>query len=221
MSIDLELFESHRARLFAIALRMLGSRAEAEDLVQDAYLRWHRHSRGCIESALAFLVTITTRLSLDRLREMKREREHCITTVDPEAGCADPCPSPETQRIQAEEVSSAFEAVLERLGAEERTAFLLREVFDYDYPEMARLLGKAEPACRQLIHRARARVRESNVRFTPTADSRQRVMRKFEAAIASGSHPNVMALLSEPVEYAGDRASAYLRQPGRHGLLGT
>ncbi|QJR11254.1 ECF RNA polymerase sigma factor SigJ [Usitatibacter rugosus] len=196
-----EVFMAHRQRLLGIACRMLGSWSEAEDLVQDAYLRWHRTAREHIESPLAFLVTITTRLSLDRLRELKREREHCVVTDEPEATFADPCPSPEAQRIQAEEVSIAFDAVMERLGTDERTAFLLREIFDYDYPEVARLLGKAEPACRQLIHRARTRIRDSNRRFTLTDESRMRVMQKFQAAMATGSHPNVMALLSEPVEY--------------------
>ena len=206
-----QVFVTHRPRLLGIAFRMLGSWAEAEDLVQDAFLRWHRTAREQIESPLAFLVTITTRLSLDRLRELKREREHCVVTEEPDATYADPCPSVEAQHIQAQEVSIAFEAVMERLGTDERTAFLLREVFDYDYPEVARLLGKTEPACRQLIHRARSRVRESNPRFTLTAESRLRVIKKFQAAMATGSHPQVMALLAEPVEYIEPACVASVR----------
>lgn len=205
-------FVSSRSRLLGVAYRMLGSWAEAEDLVQDAYLRWQASASAKIESPHAFLVTITRRLSLDRLREAKREREHCAATWEPEAVSADQCPSPETQRIEAEEVSTAFESVLDRLAADERTAFLLRDVFDYEYPEVARLLGKAEPACRQLVHRARARVRESTARFTVTADSRRRLMQRFRAAIATGSHQNVMALLSENVQYAAGRAEAGTRQ---------
>jgi len=206
-----QVFVTHRPRLLGIAYRMLGSWAEAEDLVQDAFLRWHRTAREHIESPLAFLVTITTRLSLDRLRELKREREHCVVMDEPEATCADPSPSPEARRIQAQDVSIAFDAVMERLGTDERAAFLLREIFDYDYAEIARLVGKAEPACRQLIHRARNRVRESNPRFTLTPDSRVRVMQKFQAAMTTGSHPHVMALLAEPVEYVEAAGAASAR----------
>lgn len=192
-----EVFQSHRPRLFGIAYRMLGSRAEAEDLLQDAYLRWHQSNTEDIHSPIAFLVTITTRLCLDRLRKLKEEREHYAGPWLPEPIVDDQIPSPEMQRELADEVSVAFLAVLERLAPEERAAFLLHEVFDYDYPEVAQMLGKAEPACRQMIHRARVRVRESPPRFSVTVESRERILAKFLAAVSSGDRKAVMALLAE------------------------
>src|SRR5262249_45479558 len=102
------------------------------------------------------------------------------------------------------EVSVAFLALLERLGPEERAAFLLHEVFDYDYPEVAQMLGKAEAACRQIVHRARGRVRESRRRFSVSTESRERILRKFLAAVVSGDRRAVMALLAEEVEYISD-----------------
>jgi RNA polymerase sigma-70 factor, ECF subfamily len=197
MTTAAALFELHRPRLFGIAYRMLGSRAEAEDLLQDAYLRWHESSRTTIRSAIAFLVTITTRLCVDRLRELKQERACCAGPWLPEPIVDDRAPSPEMQRELADDVSVAFLAVLERLSPEERAAFLLHDVFDYDYPEVAQMLDKTEPACRQLIHRARARLREPRARFRVSTESRERLLEKFLVAIGSGSRQAVMALLAE------------------------
>ena len=196
-----EIFQSHRARLFGLAYRMLGSRAEAEDLLQDAYLRWHQSSTQDIQSPVAFLVTVTTRLCLDRLRQLKHEREHYIGPWLPEPIVEEELPSPEMQLERTDEISVAFLAVLERLGPEERAAFLLHDVFDHDYPEVAKMVGKSEPTCRQMIHRARARVRDSRPRFSVTAETRERVLGKFLAAVKTGERQAVMALLAENVEY--------------------
>ena len=122
----------------------------------------------------------------------------------PEPIVDDNVPSPETQCELADDVSVAFLAVLERLGPEERAAFLLHEVFDYDYPEVAQMIGKSEPACRQMIHRARPRVRESRPRFAVTVESRERLLEKFLAAAGTGDRRAVMALLAEDVEYMAD-----------------
>jgi RNA polymerase sigma-70 factor (ECF subfamily) len=179
---------------------MLGSRAEAEDLLQDAYLRWHDADRMNIQSVAAFLVAITTRLCVDRLRALKQERVHYVGSWLPEPMVDEHIPSPEMQRELVDDVSVAFLAVLERLGPEERAAFLLHDVFDYDYPEVARTLGKAEPTCRQMISRARARLRESRTRFTVSRESRERLLEKFLVAIGSGDRRAVMALLDEQVD---------------------
>src|SRR5262245_433260 len=152
------IFEAHRSRLFAIAYRMLRSRAEADDLLQDAYLRWHQCRTDDIQSQVAFLITITTRLCLDRLRVQKLERNRYTAPWLPGPTPEDHEASPEMQFERAEEVSIGFQAVLERLGPEERAVFLLHDVFDYDYSEVAAVMGKAAPSCRQMIHRARARV---------------------------------------------------------------
>jgi RNA polymerase sigma-70 factor (ECF subfamily) len=191
------LFEVHRPRLFGIARRMLRSRTEAEDVVQDAYLHWHKSDVVNVQSAVAFLITITNRLCIDRLRQRERERAHHGGSWQPEAIVDDHVPSPEMQREFADEVSAAFLAVLERLGPEERAAFLLHEVFDFGYPEMSRTFGKTEPACRQLIHRARARLRASPARFAVPSRSRERLLEKFLAAAGSGDRQAVMALLTE------------------------
>jgi len=207
MSGIADVFESHRPRLFGVAYRMLGSRSDAEDLLQDVYLRWHDSYSTSIQSAVAFLITITTRLCLDRIRERKRERAGEVERSLPALSVDEHAPSPETQRELSEEVSVAILAVLERLAPDERTAFLLREVFDYDYSELAQILGKAEAACRQMICRARARVRESSPRFRVTAESRERMLGRFRVAASSGDRDAVMALLTEEVEYVAEPAS--------------
>jgi RNA polymerase sigma-70 factor, ECF subfamily len=201
MTTATELFESNRPRLFGIAYRMLGSRAEAEDLLQDAYLRWHESDRTNIQSVAAFLVTITTRLCVDRLRVLKQERGHSVESWLPESMVDAHAPSPEMQRELAEDVSVAFLAVLERLSPEERAAFLLHDVFDHDYPEVAQTLGKAEAACRQLIHRARIRLREARARFRVPGEMRERLLRKFLAAIGSCKREAVMALLADDARH--------------------
>lgn len=193
-------FAAHRARLLGIAHRMLGSRAEAEDVVQDVYLRWHQSVRGDIESPIAFLVTITTRLCLDRLRELKRQHTEYLDPWTSDYVVEDHVPSPEMQLEFSEEVSMAFLAVLERLGPEERAAFLLHDVLDYDYGEMGRMLGKTESACRQVIHRARERLRDSRARFALTRASCEGVVKKFLAAIGAGDREAVIALLAEDLE---------------------
>jgi RNA polymerase sigma-70 factor (ECF subfamily) len=193
-------FAAHRVRLLGIAHRMLGSHAEAEDVVQDAYLRWHQSVKSDIESPIAFLVTITTRLCLDRLRELKRRHTEYLDPWTSDFVIEDYMPSPETQLEFSEEVSMAFLAVLERLGPEERAAFLLHDVLDYDYGEMGRMLDKTEPACRQVIHRARRRLRDGRARFAPTRASCESVVRKFLMAIGAGDREAVIALLAEESE---------------------
>jgi len=199
-----EIFQSHRPRLFGLAYRMLNSRAEAEDVLQEAYLRWHQSATQDIQSPVAFLVTLTTRLCLDRLRELKHEREHYVGPWLPESIVEDEFPSPEMQLELADEISIAFRAVLERLGTEERAAFLLHDVFDYDYPEVAMVVGKSEPTCRQIVHRARAHVREARPRFSVTAETRERVLARFLVAAKSGDRQAVMALLAQDAEYTAD-----------------
>jgi RNA polymerase sigma-70 factor, ECF subfamily len=142
-------------------------------------------------------VTITTRLCLDRLRERKQQRGQYVDPWLPEPTVEGLIPSPEAQRELADDVLVAFVAMLERLSPEERPAFLLHEVFDYDYREVAQMMRKSEPACRQKIHRARARLREARRRFSVTKRSCERLLQKFLIAARSGDRNAVMALLSE------------------------
>ena len=199
-----DIFEWHRRRLFGLAYRMLRTRADAEDVLQDAYLRWHQTTENDIQSPTGFLITVTSRLCLDRLRHWKKEREQGAGFWDSQCVADDYVPSPEEQCETADQVSVAFMAILERLGLEARAAFLLREVFDCDYSEVARLLGKTEAACRQLIHRSRAHLRNVHARFRVTPQCRERVLKRSLAAIVSGDRESVMALLAEDVEYVAD-----------------
>lgn len=204
MEDRVRLFESHRPRMFGVAYRMLGTKADAEDVLQDAFLRWRASDLDAVQSHEAWLVTIVTRLCLDRLRSAKRERETYVGPWLPEPIMTDHLASPELRLELANEVSVAFLAVLERLGPEKRAAFLLREVFDYGYPEIAHMLGKSEAALRQMVHRAREEVREARPRFSVAAEARERLLEKFMSAAASGDRAAVMALLSEDVEYVSD-----------------
>lgn len=144
-------FEHARGRLFGIAYRMLSSRAEAGDLVQDAYVRWHQADHGPIENAEAWLVTTVTRLAIDRLRALKTEREAYTGPWLPEPLIGEQPPPPDREVELASDLSVAFLVLLERLAPEERAAFLLHDVFETDYPSIARLLGRSEAACRQIV----------------------------------------------------------------------
>ena len=197
-------FDSHRRRLQGIAYRMLGTVAEAEEVVQDAWLRWHEADKAGFDSAEAWLVTVVTRLSIDRLRAAKVQREHYIGAWMPEPTLTDAPATPEQLLERADNVSVAFLAVLERLAPEARAAFLLREVFDADYEEVARTLGKSEAACRQLVHRAKAQVQEARPRFQVSRETHQRLLQAFADAAARGSLQDLKALLAEDVELIGD-----------------
>ena len=218
-------FEQHRARLFGVAYRMLGCRADAEDVVQDAWLRWQRTERALLDSAEAWLVTVVTRLSLDRLRSAKREREGYVGPWLPDPIFNDALPSPDLRMELASEVSVALLTVLERLAPEKRAAFLLKDVFDYDYPEIADILSKSEPAVRQLVHRAREDLRAGRPRFSVTEQTRDRLLEKFMTAATTGDREAVMALLTDDAEYLSDgggkvyAALIALRGPERIGRL--
>ncbi|MGJ3702277.1 RNA polymerase sigma-70 factor [Variovorax sp. AFSI2.2] len=197
-------FDSHRRRLQGIAYRMLGSVAEAEEVVQDAWLRWHEADKAGFDSAEAWLVTVVTRLSIDRLRAAKVQREHYVGAWMPEPTLTESPDTPEESLERADNISVAFLAVLERLAPEARAAFLMREVFDADYDEVALTLGKSEAACRQLVHRAKAQVQEARPRYQVSRETHQRLLRAFADAAARGSLHDLKALMAEDVELIGD-----------------
>lgn len=200
-------FASLRPRLFSIAYRMLGTRGDADDVVQDAWLRWHGADTATVLSPEAWLVTVTTRLSIDRLRTRKIEREAYIGWWLPEPlvqleGLDDR--TPESAAELASEVSYALLWVLERLSADERAAFLMRQVFEHDYPDIAAILGKSEAACRQMVHRAQERVQQATPRFEVARDAHRDLLGKFMTAAASGDRAAMKSLLSADVQLVSD-----------------
>ncbi len=221
-------FEALRPKLFAIAYRMLGSAAEAEDIVQEAYLRWHRADRASIEHPAAYLRKTVIRLCLDMQKSARARREQYIGTWLPEPirtdwadGPAVP-PNPEDRVTEWESLSMAFLLLLEALTPEERAVFLLREVFGYEYPELAAALGKTEAACRQMFSRARRHITEHRPRFAPTPDQHQQVLAGFMQAVQDGALAPLMGLLSEGVvamSDGGGKAPAFTRPVlGQHAV---
>ncbi len=196
-------FEALRGRLFGVAYRMLGSRADAEDVVQETYVRWHEADQSTIRNPEAWLVTAATRLAIDRLRRLKIEREAYVGPWLPEPFVADGPPSDRALE-SASDLSIAFLTLLERLAPEERAAFLLHEVFDVGYPEIASVLGRSEAACRQVVHRARERVRGERRRFDVTEAARAGLLRKFSAAVEARDEKALLELFAADATWTAD-----------------
>lgn len=201
---DMQTFAALRPRLFSIAYRMLGIRADAEDVVQDAWLRWHGTEQTGVQSAEAWLVTVTTRLAIDRLRTRKSERESYIGWWLPEPLVELDERTPETAAELASDVSVAFMWVLERLSPDERAAFLMRQVFDQDYADIASTLGKSEAACRQIVSRAQARVQQERPRFEVPKDTHRELLSKFMQAASTGDRAAMKAMMSLEVQLVAD-----------------
>jgi RNA polymerase sigma-70 factor (ECF subfamily) len=197
-------FSRLRPRLQGIAYRMLGSRAEAEEVVQDAWLRWHEADPAALDSTEAWLVTVTTRLAIDRLRSAKVQREQYVGFWLPEPLVEDSPVTPEQLVEKADDLSVAFLTLLERLGPEARAAYLLREIFDADYAEVARVLGKSEDACRQIVSRAKAQLRDTRKRHAVPHETQRRLLQGFVEASSRGDFAALHALLAEDAELLGD-----------------
>lgn len=197
-------FNSLRPRLQGIAYRMLGSSAEAEDLVQDAWLRWHETDTTGLDNSEAWLVSVTTRLAIDRLRSAKIQRAHYVGTWLPEPLMSESPVSPEQLLERVDDVSVAFMTLLERLAPEARAAYLLREVFDADYGEVAEALGKTEPACRQLVHRAKVQLQDQRPRYTVARETQLRLLRGFADAAARGDFHELKDMLADDAQLIGD-----------------
>jgi RNA polymerase sigma-70 factor (TIGR02957 family) len=208
-----QLFARLRARLQGIAYRMLGSVAEAEEVVQDAWLRWHDAQADPPDNGEAWLVTVTTRLAIDRLRATKVQREHYAGMWLPEPVLTGSADSPQDMLERADDLSVAFLMLLERLSPEARAAFLLREVFDVDYPEVARMVGKAEPACRQLVSRAKKQLADERPRYRVTPDQHHRLLSDFAQAMTLGDFGALRSMLSEEAELIGDGGGKVLAFP--------
>ncbi|HDR9485227.1 TPA: RNA polymerase sigma-70 factor [Burkholderia aenigmatica] len=205
MSNDAQTFHALRPRLQKIAYRMLGSVADAEDIVQDVWLRWHEAARDSIENSEAWLVAVTTRTSIDRLRAAKIRREHYTGIWLPEPELGESPATPEEMTERASDVSVAYLLLLERLTPEARAAFLLHEIFEFDYGQVADAIGKTEAACRQLVSRARARLRDDTpTRHAVPHETHRRLLQTFTHALARGDFPSIQALLAEDATLIGD-----------------
>jgi RNA polymerase sigma-70 factor (ECF subfamily) len=208
--LEADVYEDLRPLAFSIAYRMLGSASEAEDVVQEGMLRLHRAlERGeGIDSPKAYLSTVVTRLAIDELRSARARREvyvgewlpEPILTADGGATAGDPAAQAEI----ADSLSASFLVVLESLSPEQRAAFLLREVFDYPYERVAEVLGKKEPAVRQLVSRARGALDDQQPRFETSRDQRNRLADRFFEAAENGNLEGLEALLAADVELHGD-----------------
>jgi RNA polymerase sigma-70 factor (TIGR02957 family) len=198
--------EELRPKAFAIAYRMLGSVSEAEDIVQEALLRLHRalESGDRIESHRAYLGTVVTRLAIDHLRSARVRRETYVGEWLPEPLVTSADEDPARHVEMADSLSLAFLVVLESLSPEQRAVFLLREVFDYPYEQIAEIVGKSEAATRQLAVRARRHVEERRPRFEASREQREELARRFLAATLDGDLEGLEALLAEDVVLHGD-----------------
>jgi RNA polymerase sigma-70 factor (ECF subfamily) len=201
-AISTTAFEAVRGRLFGLAYRMLGSRADAEDTVQEAYVRWHEVEHGRIENPEAWLVATTTRLAIDRLRRLKTEREAYVGPWLPEPIVGEL--PPDRHLELAEDLSVAFLTLLERLAPEERAAFLLHDVFDVGYAEIASVIERSEAACRQVVHRARERVRGDRKRFNVPESAKVALLRRFMAATEARDEQAVLALFAPDAMWTAD-----------------
>ena len=198
------IFEQHRARLFGIAYRMLGSVEDAEDLVQETYLRWHEADTASVRTPEAWLVAVVSRLAIDRLRRASTEREAYVGNWLPEPLSYSEEPATDRETELASDLSMAFLVLLERLAPEERAAFLLRDVFDTEYDEIARVLGKSEDATRQIVSRARTRVQRDRPRFAVPPDAKERMLERFLTALRADDQEGLLALLSPDVTFTSD-----------------
>jgi RNA polymerase sigma-70 factor (ECF subfamily) len=201
-----EVYVELRPLMFSIAYRMVGSVGDAEDIVQEAFLRFHRESTHgvAIESPKAYLSAITTRLGIDHLRSARVRRESYVGPWLPDPILTDEIPDAAQHAETADSLSMAFLVLLESLSPVERAVFLLREVFDYDYDEISAIVGKSEANCRQLALRARRQLEAKKPRFEASRQRREELSRRFFEAAANGDTQGLISLLAADVVVYGD-----------------
>ncbi|MER7748921.1 RNA polymerase sigma-70 factor [Streptomyces bacillaris] len=224
-----DVFEEHRPVLTGVAYRMLGRITDAEDVVQEAWLRWSSADREEVREPRAYLVRITTRLAVDRLRHLRSRREAYVGPWLPEpltteeAVRSPPVPDAAERAVLADSVSFAVLVVLESLSPLERAVFVLREAFGFPYAEIAASLDRTEPAVRQLAGRARRHVEERKPRYDVDPAERRDLTERFLAAASGGSIEELMALLAPDVRLvsdAGGKVKAALRTIGSADKVG-
>ena len=214
---ETDVFEEHRPVLMGVAYRMLGRVADAEDVVQEAWLRWSGADRSEVREPRAYLVRVTTRLAIDRLRQVKARGETYVGPWLPEpyvTDFGDTVPDTAEQAVLADSVSLAVLVVMESLSPLERAVFVLREAFGYPYADIAAMLDRGEPAVRQLAGRARRHVEERRRRYEVDPVRRRDLTERFLAAAGGGDLEGLMSLLAPDVRLVGDsggRSKAPLR----------
>lgn len=197
-----EPFEEYRSLLFAMAYRMLGSAMEAEDIVQEAFLRYRSTPPESIRTLKSFLTTIVHHLCMDHLKSARVRREHYVGPWLPEpivTGDSASNLSPLRQIIDHESISMAFLVLLESLSPLERAVFLLREVFDYEYAEIAQITERNEAACRQLFSRAQKHIRDHRPRYPASPETHEKMVERFMEACMAGDIDGLTSLLAEDV----------------------
>jgi RNA polymerase sigma-70 factor (ECF subfamily) len=214
---DADVFLEHRPALFGLAYRMLGSAADADDVVSDAYIRWHKVDQSDVEDPRGYLMTVVTRLALDELKSARRRRETYVGTWLPEPipTVADDAGDPAAHVERRDTLSLAFLTLLEKLSPPERAVFVLREAFDYPHAEIANVLEVSEANSRQLHRRAVQRLGDTKPRFVPSLERQRELLETFSRAAFGGDPALLHALLTEDCVIYGDgggKASA-LRQP--------
>jgi RNA polymerase sigma-70 factor (ECF subfamily) len=206
--VDTSGYHQYRPLMFSIAYRMTGSVSDAEDIVQEAFLRAAKPpaegDQASVESPKAYLATITTRLAIDHMRSARVRRESYVGTWLPEPLVRDTEPGPGELAETSDSLSMAFLVLLESLAPAERAVFLLREVFGYDYREIAEITGKTEAACRQVFARARRRIDEGRPRFEASRAEGEELTRAFLAAASGGDMTSLLERLAPDVQFYGD-----------------
>jgi len=204
---DLHAFEAARPMLLGLAYRILGSRADAEDAAQDTFLKWQAADKSAIDNPASWLTAVCTRRCIDLLRAAHRTRVDYVGPWLPEPIQTAAGENPEEALALTSSLSTAFLLLLERLTPKERAAYLLHEIFDVPYPEIARTLGIEESTCRKLVSRARANVDRAKVRHTTPIDRQEQLLAAFQGALATGATDTLAALLSDDITLAADGGS--------------
>jgi RNA polymerase sigma-70 factor, ECF subfamily len=197
-------FNLHRPLLFSIAYRMLGTVTDAEDMVQETFLRWQQTANETVRSAKTYLSTIITRLCIDHLRSARVQREQYVGTWLPEPMLTQQSHHPTDLMELAESLSIAFLSVLERLSPIERAVFLLRDVFDYDYDEIGQMVGKSPTNCRQILSRAKQHLTDQRPRFPVPRTQQEQITAQFLDASTKGDLPDLLLLLAKDVTFCSD-----------------
>jgi RNA polymerase sigma-70 factor, ECF subfamily len=212
-SVRLATFDQHRSLLFSVAYRMLGTVADAEDMLQETFIRWQQANEEEIRSPRAFLITIISRLCINHLQSARVRREEYVGQWLPEPIVTDPANDPLTIIRVDESLSMAFLILIERLTPVERAVFLLREVFEYEYAEIAAILGQSEVNCRQILRRSRQHVSAMRPRFEVSAQKKSELLERFLRATASGDVNQLIAVLADDAVLHSDGGGKAIAVP--------